>query len=202
MSSEKKQYKKFRIENDGLFWENKFYTFLEIKHIFLSRVSTTQKVNFMTVGTAESIAIRLTLSNNKKIVLSFDESGLFIGFNADKKEDIKNTLELYEFIAKKTFTQRLSQYTIQIEKKGYFEYDECRFYPAEAKIIFREQVFPIETSDFLKQYGYIVLTKKNLGIFDKIKLEMTLFTKIPQFNTQTDTDVIFTLLQHYFGLTW
>lgn len=36
---------------------------------------------------------------------------------------------------------------------------------------------------------------------NKVLREVT-FTKIPQFNTQTDSDVIFYILDEYFDLKW
>ena len=45
------------------------------------------------------------------------------------------------------------------------------------------------------------MRKKDFGMLDKLKREMSL-TKIPQFNTTVDTDVIFYLLKEYFSLNW
>ena len=59
----------------------------------------------------------------------------------------------------------------------------------------------MKSTSFLKGYGYIEMRKKDFGMLDKLKREMSL-TKIPQFNTTVDTDVIFYLLKEYFSLNW
>lgn len=45
------------------------------------------------------------------------------------------------------------------------------------------------------------MRKKDFGMLDKIKREVSV-TKIPQFSTVTDTDVIFHLLEKHMGLRW
>jgi hypothetical protein len=45
------------------------------------------------------------------------------------------------------------------------------------------------------------MRKKDFGFLDKVKREISL-TKIPQFNNQTDANVIFSLLDHYFRMNY
>lgn len=73
------------------------------------------------------------------------------------------------------------------------------FYPHP--LVFKDKEFPIQSSSFLKGYGYIEMRPKDYGLMNKVLREVT-FTKIPQFNTQTDSDVIFYILDEYFGLKW
>lgn len=200
MLFEKSQYNVFQVTADGFIHKGSSYRFDEITNLFFSRVMTTQRMNFVKVGEAESAYLHITLSSGKKIKLSFDESSLFMGLNFNKQKDIKNLIDLYAFLAEKTFANRVRPYLQQINERGYFEHDECRFYPRD-KIVFRNKEFPIRSSQFLKGYGYIELRPKDYGLVNKIMREISL-TKLPQFSTQTDSDVIFYLLEKHFGLKW
>ena len=57
----------------------------------------------------------------------------------------------------------------------------------------RHQEFFLRNSEFLKGAGYISMLRKDAGIADKVKMKVSL-TKVPQFNTEIDPDVIFFLL--------
>ncbi len=197
----KGQYKKFQVEANGFRYKGEFYKFDDIANIFFTRIHTTQRMNFMKVGEADSSYLYLTLDSGKKIKLSFDEAGIFLGFNSNKQTDLKNLTDLYIFLCEKTFQKRIAKYIKEVENQGFFVYDECKFYPSKRKIVFRNKEFPVDSSSFLKGYGYIELRKKEFGFLDKVKYKVSL-TKTPQFNTQTDTDAIFSLLDHYFNLRW
>lgn len=194
------QYKAFHVTDTGFSHKGSTYKFHEITDLFFSRVLTTQRLNFVKVGEGESAFLRVTTADGKVIKLSFDESSLFIGLNFSKKKDIENLITLYTFLANGTFSFRLEPYITQIEKFRYFTHDECQFFPRD-RIVFRGKSFPITSSQFLKGYGYIELRPKEDGIGNKIMREITL-TKTRQFNTQTNTDVVFYLLENYFGLKW
>ena len=140
----------------------------------------------------------LTMSGGQKVVISVDEQGIF--FNSNKTTEIKKVVEFYSYLSQLTFDQRVSFYESQIKKNGYFEYDECRFYPGR-KIVFRGKDFDLSSTSFLRSYGCVEMRKKDFGFLDKIKREVSL-TKIPQFSTITDTDVIFYLLEQHFSLRW
>ncbi len=197
---EKRQYKHFQAHPEGFVWQDTMFRFEQIVGLFFSRTITTQRMNFVKVGEAESAALKITTDTGKKIILDFDEAGFFYGWNSDKTKDISNLRDLYLYLAEHSFSHRLARYLKELKANGYFTHDECRFYPRD-KVVFRSKEFPIGSTSFLKSYGYIVMRKKDYGILDKIRQEVS-FTKIPQFNTQTNTDVIFYLLEKFFGLTW
>jgi hypothetical protein len=197
---EKKQSRKFQRTDDGFVYKGTHHALSEIQHLFFNRVVTTQRMNFVKMGEAESALLLVTLRDGQKIKLSFDEAGLFMGFNSNKKDDIQFLIDLYLDFANKTFQQRAEQYLTQVQYTGYFVYDGCKFYPRD-KIVFKDKEFPIQSSSFLKSYGYIEMRPKDYGLMNKVLREVT-FTKIPQFNTQTDSDVIFYILDEHFGLKW
>ena len=197
----KRQYKLFQIEDNGFKYKDELYGFDDIKHLNFSLIHTTHRVNLVKMGESDSSYLQIILNSGKKIKLSFDEYGMSMGFNRVSQTDIKNLTDLYMFLAKTTFQNRISKYINEISEKGYFLYDGCKFYPEERKIVFKNKEFFVAESSFLKGGGYIEMRKKNFRVIDKIAREVSL-GKIPQFRTQTDPDVIFALLDHYFGLRW
>lgn len=197
---DKSQYRAFHTDGDSLHYKGVRYALSDIAHIEFANVLTTHSVNLVETGKTASAALRIVLHSGRAINLSFDEWSLLNWFRSKTKEDIGNLNALYQFLATKTFAQRLQFYMAQVSQRGYFEYDECKFYPGD-KIVFRRKEFPIRSSSFLKGSGYVELRPKNWTILDKIKREAS-FTKIPQFNYVTDTDVIFHILERSFGLGW
>ncbi|MFH1495669.1 MAG: hypothetical protein ABIG70_12845 [Pseudomonadota bacterium] len=208
--SDQDQYNTFQINvNDNSFtFKGSTYRFDEIAKLALYRVRTTQTLNYIVkVGEPESATLFIALYTGKEISLSFDESGFFLGFNHDKKVDINNVIDLYNYLSEKTFSSRLQPYLNQVNDKGYFDFphgdpkNQCRFYPGD-KIIFRDKEYPIRNSRFESRYGCIEIHKKNSGLFGKI-VENVMNEVSPQntplIMTLADTDVIFFLLEKFFG---
>jgi hypothetical protein len=193
MASDKSIY----IQADGFTHKGIKYLYSEVAHIFCSHKVTTQKVNiFLTVGEARSFGVRITLHNGKKIEILIDEMGIIVGFNKDLSKEIEALKGAVGEIYRTTFTQRLAPYEAEVAGKGYFTYDECLFYPGK-KIVFRTKEFFLEDLA-LGNYGFAVeLKKRNASLMDKIIRANSPF-KTPQFNTQTDFDVISCLLLKYF----
>ena len=194
--------KQFQLVDGGFEHNGEFHKLIEIKHIFYSLVHTTQRTNFIKVGSADSAYLHLTLDSGKTIKLEVDEATWFHGINRNKQAAISSLQKLYVALCESTFRNRLARYINEVEVQGYFVYDECRFYPSEKKIVFRNKTFHRDSTTFKKEgWGVIGLSKKEPSFLDKVK-EQTSLAKSPQFNTQTDTDVIFLLLDKYFGLRW
>lgn len=195
-----KQYKQFQVvDPDGFLWKGEHLAFDSIRHLFFKWIKTIQRQNFVKVGEPEEAHILITLVDARTIHLSFDEQTILFGFNTDKKRDIDNLKQLYVYLLEKSFEHRLAFYLRELHEKGYFEYDDCRFYPKERIIFFGNIAFPLATSHFLKGNGYVELKKREMTFTDKVKSGLGL---APQFNTQTDPDVIFVLLDRLFGLRW
>ncbi len=192
------KFRDFDLGNDTFSYKRKTYNLNDILHIGFHRAITTHKTNFVEKGKTEEVSMPLTMSGGQKVVISVDEQGVF--FNSNKSSEIKKIVEFYSYLTQFTFDRRVSFYESQIKKNGYFEYDQCRFYPRH-KIVFRGRDFNLSETSFLKSYGSVEMRKKDFGLLDKIKREVSL-TKIPQFSTITDTDVIFYLLEQHFSLRW
>ena len=197
----KSAYAEFSLDEEGFTHRGKQYSFDDIAHIFFSRTTTTQRLNFVKVGVVDSSILKVFLKSGKKLNITVDEAGLFYWSNKDKTHELDYILKIYQLLCERTFKSRIAKYLSQLESLGYFVYDECAFNPSEQTITFRNKQFPISSTDLLRGAGYISLQRKNAGLADKIIREMVL-TKSPQFNTQTDTDVIFSLLKHFFNVAW
>jgi hypothetical protein len=192
------QFREFNLNGNSFSFKGITYSTKDIRHIGFHRAVTTHKSNFIETGKTEEAHIYLTMSGGQEVKISVDEQGLF--FNKDKSAQIKTVVEFYSYLCHVTFDRRVNFYESQIKRNGYFEYDKCHFYPRK-KIIFRGRDFDLTSTSFFRQYGYVEMRKKDFGIFDKIKREVSL-TKIPQFSTIIDTDVIFHLLDKHFSLRW
>lgn len=192
------QFREFDLNGDTFSYKGQRYCTNNINHIGFYRAITNHKVNFVSTGKTEEARIYLTMNNGKEVRISVDEQGLF--FKKDKYAQIKTVVEFYSYLSNITFDRRVEFYESQIRDIGWFIYDKCNFFPNE-KIVFKGRDFKLNSTSFLRGYGYVEMRKKDYGILDKIKREVSL-TKTPQFSTIIDTDVIFHLLDKHFSLSW
>jgi len=192
------KFKEFNLNGDLFSYNSRTYNINDIIHISCYRAVTTHKTNFIETGKTEKVDIYLKMSGGQEVKFCVDEQGFF--FRKDKSAQIEKVVEFYSYLSQTTFDRRVEFYESQIKRNGYFEYDKCYFYPGN-KIVFRGREFNRSTSSFFRGYGYVEMRKKDFGILDKIKREASL-TKIPQFSTTVDTDVIFHLLDKHFSMRW
>ncbi|MFX6152744.1 hypothetical protein ABTF40_17655, partial [Acinetobacter baumannii] len=108
----------------------------------------------------------------------------------------------FSIISEKTWDIRVEKYTQQIKEKGYFDYNEWRFYPNQQVIqdTKKNKVYNLDSTELLKSPEYITVKEKNAGLGSK--LMQSLVGKPSIIITRTDTDVFFTLLKHFFDLSW
>lgn len=192
------KFKDFSLSGNFFKWKDRSYDISTISHIGFYRAITTHKTNFVETGKTERATLTLNFDNGQTLNISIDEQGFF--WNKNRTQQIQAVADFYGFLLNVTFDRRLKSYESQIERNGYWVYDECQFHPHK-KVVFRGKDFEISSSSFLKSYGCIELRKKDYGVLDKLKREVTL-TKIPQFSTITDADVIFHMLDKHMGLRW
>lgn len=199
---QKSQFKHFKFtDEDGFLWKEEYVGFDAIRHLFFSWVRTTQRDNFIKVGEPEKARLIITLVDDRKIKITFNEATIFVGLNRNKKNEIESLKQLYYYLSQQSFEHRLAHYLRELEDNGYFEYDKCRFYPKKQVIVFRKKAFPLATYTLLRGKGYVEIRKKTWTFAEKIKREFAV-TKLPHFETQTDTDVIYALLGKFFGIQW
>jgi hypothetical protein len=188
-----------KVDKDGFSHKEAKYLFSEVAHLFCSEKVTKTKLNVLiTIGIASSFSIRVTFRNGHKIEILLDEQGIFWGSNKDLSNEITELKKAVSEIYQATFAQRLEPFESEIAGKGFFTYDECRFYP-NTKIVFRDKEFFLNNLSF-RNYGFAIeLMPKNMSLMDKI-IRANYPFKTPQFNTQTDHDVISHLLLKYFRI--
>ena len=196
-----KKQKNIEFLENGFNYKNQFYKYEIVKNIFFTIINTVQKVNFVKQGEAKSSQIFVTLDSGKTINLKIDEASILFALNFDKKKEIKSLFEVYQVLASLTHQIRKNKYLSELKTYRFFTYEKCKFYPQEKKIIFRKKELDLEKYNLLKSKGFVEIRKKEFKALDRLKRELS-FGKIPQFNTQTDADIIFELLKDYFGIIW
>lgn len=196
---EKSAYVQLSISSNEFVHKGRHYALADVAHVLLERVSTTQKMNFSTVGTSHSASLVVTLKNGKRLSTFIDEATFILGWNKDKSKELEYLLTMYQTIAQKTFEQRLQPYLDQLSELGYFVHDNCLFYPIENKIVFNNRDYDLSQYRLYRYPCEIVIGR--MGSNGHIKKDFAL-RKAPKFNTQTDPDVVFALLRHYFNIAW
>lgn len=192
------KFRDFNLTETSFTWKNRSYSIDSIRHTTFFRSVTTHKTNFVETGKTEKATLTLALDNGQTVNMSIDEQGLF--WHRDLAKQVQTLAEFNGFLMHVTFDRRLKHYEDQIANIGYWVYDDCYFYPGK-KILFRGREFDLRSSTFHRSYGAVEMRKKDFGVLDKLKREVSL-TKIPQFSTLTDTDVIFHMLKEHMGLRW
>jgi len=192
------KFRDFKLTETTFTWRYRTYAIESISHITFYRSVTTHKTNFVETGKTEMAVLTLGMDNGETVNMSIDEQGVFWSKNLSKQ--IQTLADFYGFLMHVTFDRRLRSYEQQLELNGFWVYDKCNFYPGK-KIVFRGRDFDLRESRFLRSYGCIEIRKKDFGLLDKLKREVSL-RKVPQFSTLTDTDVIFHMLREHMGLSW
>jgi hypothetical protein len=201
----KGRFRDFRLCEDGFEFRGTKYPDSIIRHIFLNWAYTTIKINFVRSGGVDAIRMIITTTGGERIVLQESESdNLFANaireVLGNRDDAVLGIHQVAQALMKRTVFQRTAFYADEWKEKGYFTYDECKFYPPE-RIVFRGREFPLKDSVFLKGARHIEMRPKDYSFGHAVKRHLSL-SKIPQFNTQTDPDVIFGFLKNCFGLSW
>jgi len=165
-----------------------------IQHIF---VGTSTKRDF------NGVRLTLTLTTGEQLVFQETEG---TGLISAVYQEVFHTgdlgvIRLHEkanTLKGRTYQQRLSYYLAELNDKRYFTYGGCQFHPFQ-KIVFKGREFCLKATDFERCGTAVVMRPTHSSVFDRLKREFS-FRTPPQFNTQTDSDVILQLLRQYFGL--
>ena len=184
----------------GFEWKGQVHSADEIEHVSLWLVHYTQRMNFSKVGDADTATVEFRLRDGKRIELRVDEHGPMYGLNWNKTDEIRKLLEVHSALAGASFPHRVQRYERQLAEHGYFEHDNCKFYPPK-KIVVRNREYDLSEYTLLRHPTSIELRRKESGALDTLKREFT-FARTPGFDTMMDGDVAFFLLRKYFGIRW
>src|SRR5680860_333170 len=190
-----KKRRSIELLEHGFKYREQLYEYKRVKNIFFKVVNTVQKVNLVKQGEAMSSQLFITLDSEKTMNIRIDEASILFTLNFAKKKEINSLFELYQALASLTHQIRQKKYLNELKEYQFFTYDKCKFYPKEEKIIFRKKDFYLKDYKLLKFNGYVEIRKKQFKTLDRFKREFS-FGKTPQFNTQTDTDIIFELIKN------
>ena len=165
----------------------------------ISYMEGRSDIHVIAHGTDSSYGAMMTIDMDDGEVVTIREKT-----TSGRKEIVEKIRNFYFEISELTHTQRSKQYHDQVKKKGYFLYCNYKFFPEENYIQSlhkNRKIFEIKKYNFVKyRDGGIYIRVKNPSIMDTIKRKLT--WKHEGFNTVRDTDVIYTLLKHYFNLSW
>ena len=186
-SSQTRQYEQFQAHPRGFFWKGANFGFDQIRHVFFSSMYDDEE-------SREAATLVITLDSGLKIPLTFD------GLRSYFSRHIANLKHLHEFLSYQSFTYRLNRYLGEIGQHGFFTYDGCLFYP-RTKIVCGAKEIPVRAAKLRKGDGFVELRKKNRTFLDTLKHRLHL-SPFPRFSTETDSDVIFHLLDKLFGQRW
>jgi hypothetical protein len=186
-SAQSRQYEQFQAHPRGFNWRGADFGFEQIRNLFFSCVEDEEEGR-------EAAALVITVDSGVKIPISFD------GLSSYFARHIANLKHLYEFLSHQSFTHRLNRYLGEIGQSGFFTYDGCLFYP-RTKIVCGANEIPVRATKLRKGNGFVELRKKNRSVLDTLKHRLHL-SPFPRFSTETDSDVIFHLLDKLFGQRW
>lgn len=189
---------RFALTTTGIKYCEKFFSFKDVIETRVVRQVLEQRT--VLVGSTFDYSISIVMITKSGEMLQVTEQPTM--FSDSKVSSVKYIEDLFEEISRKTWDTRMKKYINQVNEKGFFEYDNWRFYTNQKVIqdLKSDKVYPVETTDLLKQPLSISVREKNMGI--GMKLMKSFVGKPQQISTMTDSDVFFFILRHYFGLEW
>ena len=188
----------FALTDIGIKYRGKFYRFDEITETRVARHVLEHKVVLVNSTYHYSISIVMILKSGEIIQVTEQPTWL----SDSKLSSVQYIENQFSIISEKTWDIRVEKYTQQIKEKGYFDYNEWRFYPNQQVIqdTKKNKVYNLDSTELLKSPEYITVKEKNAGLGSKLMQSLVGMPSI--IITRTDTDVFFTLLKHFFDLSW
>lgn len=188
----------FALTDTGIKYRDKFYIFDEITETRVARHVLEHKVVLVNSTYHYSISIVMILKSGEMIQVTEQPTWL----SDSKLSSVQYIENQFSIISEKTWDIRVEKYTQQIREKGYFDYNGWLFYPNQKVIqdTKKNKVYNLDSIELLKSPEYITVKEKNVGLGSK--LMQSLVGKPSIIITRTDTDVFFTLLKHFFDLSW
>lgn len=155
---------KLKVYPNKLEYKDVRCNFLDIEHIGWYWLSQT--INFLNT---QDVRLSLYICGRKKPIY-IKKSTMYV---------TPKIVTAYNFIAKKTFQNRLTFYTSQLEQAGGFTYDNCNIY-SDGRVVSNGKTFSLSKADI----EAFEITIKQGGLFSpKVKIDLNL-----------DRDVILTLI--------
>lgn len=195
---EKNDLKHFRLTDTGFSCKDRDYAFDQIASLYFLLLRTSQRMNLLEIGEANSATLELTITDGGFIRLLVDEHGPLYGLNWNKADAIKNLINIYATLARASFPHRLKRYEGQLDERGYFEHDGCKFFPPK-RIEFRTRNFDLNDHKLVRGPTFVEIRPRSDGMLQKLKREFTL-ARTPGFDTRKDGDVLFDMLERHYRI--
>ncbi len=144
-------------------YKSQSFLFSEVTHIKIHWKSTTTNG----VINTQDVDVSIVINNDKQIDVS--KRTMYV---------TPKLVKAYNYIAQKTFDHRLKFYTDQLEKKGYFNLEDCSYFYKEAGLLFGKNLK--SKKGYAKVYtdGRVLFEDKKMSIFDASILKGMISIKI------------------------
>lgn len=188
----------FEVNNLGFKYRDKWYTFDDVIGVRILRHVLEHKVLIVGSEFHYSISIMILVKSGDHIQVTEQPTWL----SDSKISSVEHIENQFSIIAQKSWNNRLSKYTEQVKNTGYYEYDGWRFYPKQKQIkhLTKGKIYDLNSTVLSKTPTYIVVKEKNEGFGSKFVRSM--IGKEACIGTLADPDIFFTLLKHYFKISW
>lgn len=188
----------FEVNNLGFKYRDKYYKFDDVIGVKILRHVLEHKVILVGSEFHYSISIMILVKSGDHIQVTEQPTWL----SNSKISSVEHIENQFSIIAQKSWNNRISKYTEQVKSNGYYEYDGWCFYPKQRQIkhLAKGKIYDLNSITLLKTPTYIVVEEKNEGIGSKFIRNM--IGKEIAIGTLVDPDVFFTLLKHFFNLSW
>lgn len=185
------------LQDEAFVYQGKVHPLSTIVHLRFARMEVTTYLVPVKLGTEGSVGLLIEFTNGDQLYFR-EKPGWVLTSNQQK---INGIVELYEHLSRSTYKQRLNAYMQELEHCGYFNYSGYQFFASARAIRLGERNFTTENTEILRHYNYIELKPKQEGLLRKAQLRLW-GGRVQSIDVLTDTDVIFALLAHFYGLRW
>lgn len=121
-----------------------------VMHLRFHWLVTRYSVNFIPMDKTHEANMSIRLFDGNEFTFNIKESSF-------AKKQVAALRDVYVKLAQRTFQHRLSGYIAQIQMHGYFEYDNCHFYPGSHIIYRKKQTLHLSKIILLRKPSLIIL---------------------------------------------
>ncbi len=188
----------FALVDGGFTYRNNSYRFEDVIETRLIRSVLEHKVILVGSEYHHSISVMIGVKSGELLQVTEQPTWL----SNSKLSSVEYVENIFSVISEKSWDNRVGKYVRNLDDIGYFEYNGWRFYTKQRKIqdVNKNKYYDLSSVNLLKSYGFIAVKDKNEGVGAKL-LKNFVGGQVG-IGTLTDTDVFFSLLKHFFGISW
>jgi len=200
------KYKKFSIVKDKIIFKNEQYSVNDVTSISFYWEGQNVRTNFVSMGEDNQVYLTIYLSNRKNpIVVKYLGAHTRKIIFEDTYTKAETLYKIYKHLAQLTFKQRLAKYVDEMDSHDYFSYAGAKFLK-NSTVQLPKSNEVIDIADYrVSRTAFMIYLKEDKPepstIWGKV-LKKVNGEPGYDFSTVADQDVLFTLLDHYFGIRW